>query len=146
MPEEMPTRAELIREFAEDEESCFDSGRLNNISDIALSIVSVLGSLAATVLVSTGAAKALIATFAAVPAASTTLQRIIDFRGRSLWYFRHSANLKALTVSLRYATNPDLEAFARRRADLEVEAEQRWAQIGSGNDAPTGKARRKRTP
>jgi hypothetical protein len=105
----------------------------------------VLGSLAATVLVSTGAAKPLIASIAAIPSACTTLQRIVDFRGRSLWYFQHSANLKALTVSLRYAVNPDLEAFAQRRGDLELEAEQRWSQIGSGKDASTARSKHKRT-
>jgi hypothetical protein len=41
MPEETPTRADLIQEFEEDEDDCFDSGRWNNITDFALSILAV---------------------------------------------------------------------------------------------------------
>jgi hypothetical protein len=144
MPDETPTRADLIQEFEEDEDNCFDSGRWNNITDIALSVLAVLGSLAATVLVSASKNLALTASVAALPAACTTLQRIVDFRGRSLWYFQHSASLKALAVSLKYAANPDLEAFAKRRADLEVEAEKRWSGVGSGRDLTRSNRRRPR--
>jgi len=113
MDEEMPTRAELIAEFAADEDSCFASGTQNNVTDITLTFVSVFTSLAATVLVAATFYKVLAASFAAVPAACTALQRSIDFRGRSLWYFHHAANLKALGLSLKYAKNPDLEAIRK---------------------------------
>jgi hypothetical protein len=63
-----------------------------------------------------------------------SLQKIIDFRGRSLWYFHHSANLKALALSLKFAKEPNLEEFARRRAEIEIEGEQRWAQIGGARN------------
>jgi hypothetical protein len=134
---ETPTRANLLNEFQLDEQSCFESGRRNNITDIALTVASVLGSLTATILVATTAYKPLIASAAAIPAACTSLQKIVDFRGRSLWYFQHSANLKALGVALKYATDPNLEEHAKKRADLELEAETRWAQIGSGKEVPS---------
>jgi hypothetical protein len=143
MPDETSTRTTLIEEFEEDEDQCFDAGRQNNITDIVLSVISVLGSLAATVLVSTNARKALIASIAAVPAACTSLQRIVDFRGRSAWYFQHAAALKALSVSLRYTASPNLEDFAERRADLEIEGEQRWEQILGGKDSAARRAKRK---
>lgn len=83
----------------------------------------------------------LIASIAAVPAACTSLQRIVDFRGRSVWYFQHSASLKALAVSLRYATSPNLEEFARRRADLEVQGEQRWKQVLRRKNVAAGRGK-----
>jgi hypothetical protein len=129
-----PTRAELIDEIVADQESCFDSGATNNKTDIALTIISVLSSLAATVLVSATSLKIVTACMAAVPAACTSLQKIIDFRGRSLWYFHHSANLKALALSLEFAKDPNLEEFARRRAEIEIDGEQRWARIGGARN------------
>jgi hypothetical protein len=131
MKEEVPSRSEMIEEFIADQASCFSSGAINNITDISLTIVSVLASLAATVLVSTGICRILAASVAAVPAACTALQRIVDFRGRSIWYFRHAANLKALAVSLKFAKEPNLEEFAKKRADIEIEGESRWAGIGA---------------
>lgn len=137
-----PTKDDLLEEFYADESQCFDSGRTNNITDIALSFIAVLGSLAATVMVSTGLNHALVASVAAVPAACTTLQRVIDFRGRSLWYFQHAASLTALAVSLKYAATPDLERFARQRADLEIEADKRWSQVGGARQPAKRKSRR----
>jgi hypothetical protein len=144
MPSDMPTRAELLDEFAADETSCFGSGATNNVTDIVLTLMSVVSSLAATILASATPHHFLAASFAAVPAACTSLQRIIDFRGRSHWYFKHAADLKALALSLRYAKTPDLEEFAQRRAELEVEGEQRWAQIGGAKDAQERKVNRRR--
>jgi hypothetical protein len=141
--EELPTRSELLEEFQDDQESCFDSGAKNNITDIALTIASVVTSLAATVLVSATPYKPLAASMAAIPAACTALQRTVDFRGRSLWYFHHAASLKALALSLKFARNPDLEEFARKRADLEMEGELRWAQIGGGRAGQDGESKRR---
>jgi hypothetical protein len=130
--QELPTRSELLEEFEADYESSFDSGAKNNISDIALTIVSVASSLAATVLVTATPYRPLAASVAAIPAACTALQRTVDFRGRSLWYFGHAANLKALALALKFAKEPDLEDFAKHRADLEIDAEVLWSQIGGG--------------
>jgi hypothetical protein len=140
----MDGRGSLLQEFEIDERQCFESGRLNNITDIALSIISVLTSLAATVLVSTGVDKAVVASVAALPAACTALQRTVDFRGRSLWYFEHAANITALSVSLRYATTPDLEQFAKRRAELEIDGDKRWGQIGRSGESPSNRRIRKK--
>ena len=49
MPSDTPSRADLLEEFYADEQSHFDSGRPNNITDLALSIFAVLASLAATI-------------------------------------------------------------------------------------------------
>lgn len=143
MTEQAPTREQLIEDFEADEDACFDSGRVNNIVDIALTILSVLGSLVATVLAATIMNKALVASVAAIPAACTSLQRIVGFRGRSVWYFQHAAALKALKFNLKYASSPNLEKFAEDRAELELAGEQRWEQVVAGKDTPEGRGRRK---
>ena len=76
-------RDELLHDLQVDWESCFASGKMNNITDVALSIVAILASLVATVLAGTETVKWIVASVAAVPAACATLQRVVDFRGRS---------------------------------------------------------------
>ena len=114
-------RDDLLHDLQEDWESCFASGKLNNISDVTLSIVAVVASLVATVLAGTETAKWAVASVAAVPAACTTLQRLVDFRGRSNWYFRYSSNVRALANSLRFSDAPDLSDFARKWGALDIE-------------------------
>jgi hypothetical protein len=146
MADQTPSRDELLSELEADRDSCFESGATNNKTDIALTFISVLASLAATVLVSATPYKALTASIAAIPAACTALQKIIDFRGRSFWYFQQAAGLKALAISLKYATTPDLETYAKHRADLEVDGEKRWAGIGSVRNPATKGSSHRRPP
>jgi hypothetical protein len=132
------TSEELLQELEDDGESYFASGRQNNITDLTLSIVITLASLVATVLAATGQVPAWAsATAAAVPAACASLQRVVDFRGRSSWYFQHAVRVRALANSLRYAKTPDAEEFARKRGDLEIEMEKDWLQISRSGVAPT---------
>lgn len=140
MEPNQPTREELLAEFESDERQCFDSGRVNNITDIALSIIAVIGSLVATILAAADMVpRWCLAAFAAIPAASASLQQIVDFRGRSIWYFSHSAKLTALFVALKYASHPDLEEFARKRAELEIEGDKTWRQIGNAKSLPVSR-------
>ena len=143
MAEQIPSRSDLMAEFEADGQASFLAGRWNNISDVVLSMLSVFGSLAATVLVATKCPISVAASIAAVPAACTSLQRIVNFRGRSHWYFEHASELTALAISLRYASDPNLEAFAEKRANLEVDGEKRWSQLGS--DRTTAASRKRKT-
>jgi hypothetical protein len=127
-------RSTLLAKISRDQEKCYFMGTVHNVWDVSMTFISVCASVAATVLVSQSQAgtnsKLVAASIAAVPAACTALQRIVDFRRRSFWYFNHSANLKALAIMLEYAEKPDLEQYARKRAEIEVEGEGRWEQIG----------------
>jgi hypothetical protein len=122
MVDEVPSRSELIEKFETDENSCFDFGATNNVTDITLTIISVFASLAATVLVAVTGWKIVAASVAAIPAACTSLQRIIDFRGRSHWYFQHSAASKHLRSpsSMRririWRSSPNVELTSRSKA------------------------------
>jgi len=127
----------LLAEFEEDRAVSFRAGRLNNVTDITLSTLSVFASLAATVLIATKFPITLAASMAAVPAACTSLQRIVNFRARSHWYFEQASQLTALVISLRYASHPDLGEFAEKRANLEIAGEKRWSQLGSDRTPAT---------
>jgi hypothetical protein len=81
-----------------------------------------------------------VATAAAIPAAAASLQRIIGIRERSNWYFLYAAQVRALATKLKYAITPDVEDFANKRAELEVEMEKEWLKIGHSGAAPTGRA------
>jgi hypothetical protein len=136
-------REDLLRELDTDGNDYFSSGRWNNLSDIALSIGAIITSLIATVLASTHASPWLLALFAALPAACISAQRVIDPKGRAIWYFRHSARVRSLANSLKYADSPNVEAFAKRRGAVEEEMEQEWAHVGRPAATPTSRKRKK---
>ena len=143
MVRETDARSEMVAEFEVDRDVSFRAGRLNNVTDIVLSTVSVLASLAATVLIATRCPIAVAASMAAVPAACTSLQRIVNFRARSHWYFEQASQLTALAISLRFASHPDLEAYAEKRAAFEIAGEKRWSQLGSDRVTPPAQERKK---
>jgi hypothetical protein len=132
-------RDDLLRDLEGDWESCFASGKVNNVTDVTLSIVGILASLAATVLVSTDASKWIIASVAAVPAACASLQKVVDFRGRSHWYFRYASHVRALASSLKFDNAPDLSDYARKWGALDVEMDKDWSQIGRSGAKPSAR-------
>jgi hypothetical protein len=128
---------ELVQELENDGEEFFGGGRLNNITDATLSIVAVFTSLAATVLVGTDAPRWIPAVVAAVPAACATLQKTLDLRGRSNWYFQYAAQVRSLATDLKYADAPNVQECARKRAELETKMEDEWSRIGRSGVTPS---------
>jgi hypothetical protein len=139
---ETPERNELVEELENDGEVFFDGGRLNNISDVALTIVSVFASLAATVLVNGPVPRWTSAAVAAVPAACVALQKTLDLRGRSNWYFQYAALVRGLATELKYATAPVVEEYALRRAKLETQMEEEWRVVGRSGITPSSTGRK----
>jgi hypothetical protein len=135
------TRDEFLREVEDEGESCFASGRQNNISDLTLSIVAILGSLIATVLAAASVPRWAVAAVAAVPAACASLQRIVDFRGRSVWYFKCATYMRSISYALKYSEAPNLEEFARKRGEFEAEMEREWSRIGREGATPSSRKR-----
>jgi hypothetical protein len=117
------------------------AGRTNNITDVALSISGILASLAATVLAATHVLPWITAAVATVRACAS-IQKVVDVRGRSGWYFRHAALVRFLASALKYAKIPDVEEFARKRGELEVEMEREWSQIGRSGVMPSARRRK----
>jgi hypothetical protein len=120
----------MLKEFEDDGSQYFTSGRTNNLSDIAMTLGAVGGSLVTMVLTSVRAAPWMVASVAAIPAACASIQSKVDFRGRSNWYFESAARIRDLAIRLKYAEAPDLAEFARKRGELETAGEEKWKEIG----------------
>lgn len=136
-------RDELVRELEEDGDSFFTAGRWSNITDILLMVVTVLASLIATVLAATEITQHrhwIIAGVAAIPAAATSLQRIIGIRERAYWYFLYAAHVRSLATRLKYADAPSIEEFAKKRAELEIEMEMMWIKAARPEATLSGKS------
>jgi hypothetical protein len=113
------------------------------VSDLSLTIMTVLASLVATVLATSGekgVPRWIVAAVAAIPAAAASLQRIIGIRERSNWYFLYAAQVRALATELKYAATPNIEEFGKRYAELEVEIEKEWLKIGHSAAAPSSRS------
>lgn len=136
-------RNELLKDLHEEVESSFASGKLNNLADLGLSFVAIVTSLTATVLATTGIKPEwVVAAVAALPAACASLQRIVDFRSRSNWYFQYTSRVRALANALKFAESPDVADFARQWGVLDVQMASDWAQIGKkGSKGPIRKQR-----
>ena len=131
-------RESLMDELETVGEIYFSSGRWNNISDLSLTILTVLASLAATGLASVereAVSRWVIAGVAAIPAAASSLQRIIGIKEKSNWYFLCATRVRALATQLQYAKSPDIEDFGKKHADLQVEMEKEWLRLGHGGSA-----------
>lgn len=128
-----PAKEDLLRELQCDAESSLAEGRINNITDLVLMYLSVIASILAVALAATvskdGTPAWLAAIFAGLPAACTSLRYLANFHGRSTWYFEHAARIRALSNSLKYASNPDLAKFANDRNAVEISMAEKWREV-----------------
>lgn len=129
--------AKLLEELKENGDVYFRAGAWNNVGDVALTITTVMASLAATVLAAAGLqgqSRWLVPAVAAIPAATATIQKTVRLRDRSNWYFICAARLRSLATRLEYGSSV-LEEIADKRAELEVEMEMQWTKIGSSESS-----------
>jgi hypothetical protein len=130
MPDESD-HTRLLEAMQNDREALFSSGRLNNLLDITLSVLTLAASVAAACLVAAAIGNRwLIALVAAIPAATTSIQTKLAIRERSNWYFLYAAEVRALAMELEFADLASLQDFAKRRAKLEITMEARWPRAG----------------
>jgi hypothetical protein len=125
-----PQVAAMLEALEADAEVYFDGGRNNNITDITLTVSAIVTSLIAAVVAATDVVRWVRVGVAAIPAACTSIQKVIDVRARSNWYFSYAARLRALAVTLQFATSPDLADFAKKRATIDLEMENAWGKLG----------------
>jgi hypothetical protein len=112
-------------------------GKMNNLSDIALTMVSIVGSIAAAVVAAGVGPKYVAAGLAALPAACTSYQRMAQLRERASLHFEYAAAITGLAARVKYANGPDLEKFAAERAAVVITREQRWSDaLRRGGAAP----------
>lgn len=131
-----PTADDLCSQIESDAEEYFSAGRFNNMVDVSLTIAAIIISLIAATAASTDAQQWFRVGIAAVPAACISVQKVIEVRARSNWYFNYAARLRALELTLRFATSPELSDFARKKAAIDLDMERAWAQIGRGGAKP----------
>jgi hypothetical protein len=134
MPEKEDPIADLIAEMKDGEDLSFMSGRRNHLFDLGCSIVSIVTSFLAAILISSKAHELagmtmIIAFLSSIPALCTSLQKTIDFRKRAVWYFSKSAKIRRLYLSLKYGDIPAKD-IALNLGSVEVEMEEIWSHIG----------------
>jgi hypothetical protein len=131
-----PTKSDLEDELEADAIEYFDGGRQNYWGDIALTISAVVTSLIAAAVAATDVSKWLRVGVAAVPAACTSIQKILEVKARANWYFTYAARLRALGATLKYTTDPKLEDFAKKKAFIDLTMDKSWSQIGRSGAKP----------
>jgi hypothetical protein len=138
----VPTADDLLRDMETDAEQYFDRGKNNNIIDISLTIAAIVSSLAAASVAATDVQRFIRVGVAAIPAAFTSIQKVVEVKARSNWYFNYATRLRVLAATLQYSQNPDLEDFAKQRANIDLEMEQAWGQIGQREVKPVTKGKK----
>ncbi len=122
---------ELVEELNAEAAVAFDGGRTNHLGDLACSIVSIVTSAAATVLAGSDAPGWITAIVAALSGLGASLQRVIDFRGRATWYFIKAAQLRNISLNLKYAAMPIADA-AKQFGEIDKTMEERWSAMVKG--------------
>ena len=132
---------DLIEDLDADVETSFRGGRKNNLADLWCSVGVIVASVMASILAAvSGVPGWVTAAIAVLPALCGGLQRTLDFRGRSAWYFVKWGKLRALQLSLK--GDPD---FPRKEASLmygEIlrDMEIRWSEFVKAATAEPVKA------
>jgi hypothetical protein len=134
------TPDDLLLEFEREVKFVLRMGFWANRFDLTLIIVSVLASLVATILAGQDQKEIprwTLAAVAAIPAAATSLQRIIGIRERANWYFLYAARVSLLAKELKYAETPNVEEYVTRYTDMAAKMEEQWTLIGHSGAAVT---------
>lgn len=121
---------DLADEIGTEADVSFEGGRSNNLTDLGCSIAAIVASFLAAVLAAvSGAPGWVTAIIAALPGLCNSLQRVVDFRGRSAWYFVKYAKLRDLALTVKW--NPDLppQEAVRQFGAILKEMEDRWAEL-----------------
>ena len=122
--------ADLADEITAEADVSFEGGRTNNLSDLGCSIGAIVASFLAAVLAAvSGAPGWVTAIIAALPGLCNSLQRVVDFRGRSAWYFVKYAKLRDLALTVKWDSNLAPPDAARQFGAILKEMEDRWSEL-----------------
>ena len=139
------TQDDLLLDFEREVKAVLKIGFWANRFDLTLIIVSVFASLVATILATQDQKEIprwTVAIVAAIPAAATSLQRIIGIRERANWYFLYAARVSYLAKELKYAQTPNLDEYVKRYTGIAAAMEEQWTSIGhSGAGVNLGQPR-----
>jgi hypothetical protein len=122
--------SDLADEITAEADVSFQGGRTNNLSDLGCSIGAIIASFLAAVLAAvSGAPGWVTAIIAALPGLCNSLQRVVDFRGRSAWYFVKAAKLRDLALTVKWDPNLPPKEAARQFGGILKEMEDRWSEL-----------------
>jgi len=133
----------LINEIETEEKALYHAGRTNHLTDLILWFAAIFASFVATILAALGEVTPwLTAAIAALPGLCASLQRVIDFRGRSSWYFQKAAQMKSLFLSVKYQ-GMDVKDGAKKWGEIEMTYEELWPRlVKTGAPAPAGESQK----
>ena len=121
---------DLVEAIDDEADESFAEGRKNNLADLTCSIAAIAASFLAAVLAAVnGAPGWLTAIIAALPGFCASLQRVVDYRGRSAWYFIKYAKLRDLALALKWDSSMQPADGARRFGAILKEMEDRWSEL-----------------
>jgi hypothetical protein len=138
VPDDAAVR-KFLKELEEDAVEYFDGGRENHLWDIGLTISAIVTSLIAATIAAADVPRWIRVGIAAVPAACTSIQKVLEVRARSNWYFNYATRYRALGTTLEHASSPNLEEFAKKKNGIDLDMERTWGQIGRGGVKPSPK-------
>lgn len=153
-PTEEEMRSDLVKQINDEADISFQEGRKNNIWDLGFSIGAITASVCATGFATVFASVHAVdpagvhtwmgyvtAVLAGLPTLCNGLQRAIDCRGRSGWYFVKYGKLTDLALRLEH--DPELlpKDGAIKLGAIRKEMEERWAElVKTGKPPKRGKA------
>jgi len=129
---------DLVREIDGEEDALYKAGRTNHKTDLLFWFTAIIASFVATILAALGKEQIppwLTAAIAALPGLCASLQRVIDFRGRSAWYFQKAAQMKALLLNVKYQ-GMSVEDGAKRWGQIETAYEDLWPRLVKTGASP----------
>ncbi|MBP1777213.1 MAG: hypothetical protein H6Q86_3223 [candidate division NC10 bacterium] len=121
---------DLVEDLDAEVETSFKGGRKNNLADIWCSVGVIVASVLASILAAvSGVPGWVTAAIAVLPALCGGLQRTLDFRGRSAWYFVKWGRLRALQLTLK--GDPDLprKDVSLQYGEILRDMENRWSEF-----------------
>jgi hypothetical protein len=136
MKPNMSQETQLIALLQKEELETFKGGRVNHLTELWISIITIFATSATAFCAASGLAWPS-AILAAIATIFTSLQKVVDFRGRASWYFDKSARLKQIALLLNYG-NISVQEASSRLGKLEVEMEGHWSKyVKTGTNRST---------
>jgi hypothetical protein len=89
----IPTKDEMLESIESDAAVYFGGGRQNKFTDIILAVCAIVSSLAAATVAATDLSRWIRVGVAPVPVAFTSIQKLVDVRAPSNWYFNYADHL-----------------------------------------------------
>lgn len=99
----------------------------NDWCDVVLSIIAIGASIISAVLAATGAAPAILAACAAIPAGCVGLQKALDNKRRDQWHSKIAAYNRAMYIRIAEAPESEFRQIAQERAAFEVRMSEEWS-------------------